>query len=30
MTLEQKARVSVDGLQIAAGWHVCGVVKHFF
>ncbi len=25
MTPEQKARVSIDALLVAAGWHVCGV-----
>ena len=25
MTPEQKARVSIDALLIAAGWHVCNV-----
>lgn len=25
MTPEQKARVSIDALLVAAGWHVCNV-----
>jgi type I restriction enzyme, R subunit len=25
MTPEQKARVSIDALLVATGWHVCGV-----
>ena len=25
MTPEQKARVSIDGLLVTAGWHVCSV-----
>lgn len=25
MTTEQKARVSIDALLVAAGWHVCNV-----
>lgn len=25
MTPEQKARVSIDVLSVAAGWHVCNV-----
>lgn len=25
MTLEQKARVDIDALLVAAGWHMCDV-----
>ena len=27
MTPEQKARVSIDALLVAAGWHVCNVAN---
>lgn len=27
MTTEQKARVSIDALLVAAGWHVCNVAN---